>query len=409
MRASHGSIAAAALAISISLAAQFSLRTDAGSARQPAASGRALLSQARALMERGRLDQDHAAYVDAEAAARAALQLDPQSYEARAYLSVILAGEHRFEEAIEEAKRALAISPDSALPHGVLTDAFVELGRYEEALASCQAMLDVRPSPGALARAAYLHSLHGDGEGAAELLRDASAGTARGDERAWFLTQLATEQLGIGELAEARASVDHALALAPNAKPARILSARIHWAAGDQAAAQRELAPLADGAGDPDALALLGAMSLAEGKLDEARPRLEAARRLEQAELDAGGNELHHLVELLLMVPGATTEALALAERDANRRRDIQTLDRLARAQFFAGRAEEARISMAQALRTGSRDPRLLVHSAEIEAACGNPAVAREQLRAALERRAALPPTDLARAVALDARLRRTG
>lgn len=409
MKASQWTIAAAALALAVSVVVLVSARGGAESARQPAAHGRALLSQARTLMERGRLEQDHAAYVDAEAAARSALQLEPKSYEARAYLCVILAGQHRFAEAVEEAKRALELSPGSALPHGVLTDAFVELGRYEEALASCQAMLDVRPSPGALARAAYLHSLHGDGEGAAELLREATAGTARGDERAWFLTQLATEQLALGEVDEARATIDHALALTPNAKPARILSARIRWAAGDRAAAQRELVPLADGASDPDALALLGEMSLAEGKLDEARPRLEAARRLEQAELDAGGNELHHMVELLLKVPGATAEALALAEREASQRKDILTLDRLALAQLLTGRPEQARATMAQALRTGSRDPRLLAHCAEIEAACGNPNAAREQLRAALERKAALAPSDLARAQALDSRLRRAG
>jgi hypothetical protein len=56
-------------------------------------------------------------------------------------------------------------------------------------------------------------------------------------------------------------------------------------------------------------------------------------------------------------------------------------MDVLAQAYLKAGRLADARRASDDALRTGSRDARLLWHAAEIRAAAGEPAAARALLR----------------------------
>ena len=74
-------------------------------------------------------------------------------------------------------------------------------------------------------------------------------------------------------------------------------------------------------------------------------------------------------------------EAITLAEAGAISRRDIFTMDTLAWSYFKAGRLNEARAAMTQAIRTGSVDARILYHAAEIQAAVGETAQARATLR----------------------------
>lgn len=70
-------------------------------------------------------------------------------------------------------------------------------------------------------------------------------------------------------------------------------------------------------------------------------------------------------------------EALALAERAAATRRDIHTMDAVAWAAFKAGRLDRARAASQDALRTGTRDQRILAHAAAIAQAAGDSAAAR--------------------------------
>jgi len=56
-------------------------------------------------------------------------------------------------------------------------------------------------------------------------------------------------------------------------------------------------------------------------------------------------------------------------------------MDTLAVAYLKAGRVADARRASDAALRTGSRDARLLWHAAEVRAAAGEPAAAIELLR----------------------------
>ena len=60
---------------------------------------------------------------------------------------------------------------------------------------------------------------------------------------------------------------------------------------------------------------------------------------------------------------GRTEEAIRLAEVAMTERRDIFTADALAWAYFRAGRLEDARRTMGEARRTGTRDREILRHA----------------------------------------------
>jgi len=72
--------------------------------------------------------------------------------------------------------------------------------------------------------------------------------------------------------------------------------------------------------------------------------------------------------------------AVQLAEEAAGKRRDIYTMDGLAWSYFKAGRTDQARRASEAALRTGTRDPRILYHGAAIRAAQGDSSGARALL-----------------------------
>jgi hypothetical protein len=74
------------------------------------------------------------------------------------------------------------------------------------------------------------------------------------------------------------------------------------------------------------------------------------------------------------------SEAVTLAEEAARTRTDIFTMDTLSWCYFTSGRLQEATKASAQAMRTGSRDARILLHAAEIQAAGGETNEARRTL-----------------------------
>ena len=79
-------------------------------------------------------------------------------------------------------------------------------------------------------------------------------------------------------------------------------------------------------------------------------------------------NENHDLVLFYLDRRPDSGRALAIARREAGRRRDVQTLDRLAWALFKNGRTRAAARLSKAILRTGAPDPLIARHAAQIRA-----------------------------------------
>ena len=100
--------------------------------------------------------------------------------------------QHRFLEAADVARRAIAVNQRDAWNYGVLGDAYVELGRYEDAFDAFDTMVRLRPDAASYARVAYAHELQGRLDGALRHMRMALEATGAQDPEslAWHHAQI---------------------------------------------------------------------------------------------------------------------------------------------------------------------------------------------------------------------------
>jgi tetratricopeptide (TPR) repeat protein len=123
---------------------------------------------------------------------------------------------------------------------------------------------------------------------------------------------------------------------------------------------------------------LLGQVALADRYYEQAEQLERDGWRLEEPQPAA-------LARFLAERNRKIAVAVEMAERAAASRQDIFTEDALAWAYSRAGRLEEALEASARALRTGTRDRRLLYHAAAINHALGDDETARRLIDQALD------------------------
>src|SRR5262245_40542349 len=128
-----------------------------------------------AYVQKSRETGDLAYLVLAEKALRRALELAPDHSAAMRHLAHVLATRHQFQEAAAQAARAVELAPNDAGAHGVLGDAYLELGRYDRAAEAYETMMRLRADLASYGRAAGLKSLRGEPRGAIDDLRRAVA------------------------------------------------------------------------------------------------------------------------------------------------------------------------------------------------------------------------------------------
>lgn len=328
---------------------------------------------AAAYMQKAREDQDFGINAKAQEALDRSFEVDPDNYDALKLRAKLLLTFHRFEEALEVARRAQGVNPEDHDNYGALTDALVELGDYPAAVEAAQRMVDLRPDTSSYARVSYLRWLHGDAAGAVAAMRLATQAASPHDpERAaWCHVQLGDALLNAGHAAEAEREFDHALFVFPDYGEARAAKARARLAAGDLDGAteiyryEHERAPSAD-----TALAL-GDLYAKAGRTVLANKLYETFESLER-ENAVAENDTLHLIAFWSDHDRNLDEALTLALKERERRRDIFTCDALAWALYKKGRLVEAQAAMDEALRLGTRAPRLLYHAGMIAQARGN-------------------------------------
>lgn len=106
----------------------------------------------------------------------------------------VLLSLHQFDEALATGLQAVQINPLNAQIHGVLVDAYVELGDYEQAVKMADKMIAIKPDIRSYSRVSYLREIHGEVEGAIEaMILAVKAGFPALEETAWA-------QLTLGEL-----------------------------------------------------------------------------------------------------------------------------------------------------------------------------------------------------------------
>lgn len=341
---------------------------------------------ASAWMQKARETGDFGFNAKADEALNNSLRVAPDNYDALKLRAKLLLTYHRFREGLDLALRAQSIRPTDHDVYGALTDAYVELGEYPAAIEAAQKMVDLRPDAASYARVAYLRSLHGDTEGAIDAMQVAvkSSNPKDPEAAAWARVHLGLELAQAGKLAEAELEFDKALLTFPGHKLALDAKARSRIAAGDLNAAIQIYEREQSSSPSADLALALGDLYAQTGRLVEASAQYKTFESLEQENVVAE-NSWHHMVNYWLDHDQNLVLALEHAQREYESRKDIFTCDTLAWALFKNGRLPEAQRVMKEALRTGSRDARLLYHSGMIGNALGEREAARRDLQLALK------------------------
>lgn len=353
--------------------------------REPRQS-RVYVDLAQAYMRKARESGDASYYGRAETAIQHALQLQPGSVVGLRTLAWIQTGKHEFRDALATAERLRAQLPNDPLVQGLIGDAAVELGEYQRAEDAWQKMLELQPGLASYSRAAYLRELYGDVRGATDLLTLAvQAGSANDPEPlAWCLVQLGNVHFNQGRLGEAEAAYQKALTVFPQYYQVFSALARVRGAQQRYPEAVELYRRAIEMVPAPDTVAALGDLLALTGKTDEAEKHYALVEYIEHVNET---NQVTYNRQLALFYADHDrnlSEALALAEAELNRRRDIYTYDTLAWAYYKNGRYADAGNAMAQALRLGTQDALLFFHAGMIAHRLGENARAKEYLQRAL-------------------------
>ncbi|MEX2247078.1 MAG: tetratricopeptide repeat protein [Dehalococcoidia bacterium] len=354
---------------------------------------------AAAYLQRLRETADAGYYGLADRAVGRALELDGDDVRALTVAGALALSRHDFAEALAIGERARSIEAGAVAPYGIITDALMELGRYDEAVAAAQQMLDRRPDFASYSRVSYIRELHGDLPGAIAAMEAAvEAGSGAPQDVTWGLVLLGNLRLTSGDVEGAAEEYERAGALLPDDANVRAGLARLATARGDAQAAETHLRAALDRTPLPEYAIALGDVLASEGRMREAGEQYALVRAIAQL---FAANGVDTDLELALFEADHGGDAQATYERARaayERRPSVQAADVLAWAAFRAGRIEEARRRIAEAMRLGTRDSRMAYHAGVIAEAAGDAVVASEQLARALASPGMLTPREAAEA-----------
>jgi len=317
---------------------------------------------------------------------RKTLALRPDDPTATSGLAGLALSRHEFRSALELARDARRLAPDSAAPLGALGDALLELGRYDEAFAAFDRMTSLRPDLGAYARIAYSRELLGrprEAVAAMSLALDVSGG--RKEPSAWTLVELGKLHFNAGQLGKARAAFRASLDFFPGYVYALDWLARTEAASGRYRPALLLAQRAVDAVPLPQFVATLADVHRARGDRRAAREQYELMGAIQtllrangvNADLELAFFRVDHGLEL--------REALALARTARADRPSIYGDDLLAWALARNGRCAEARGYSERSLRLGTKDASLYFHRGMIERCLGRDAEAARWFTRALE------------------------
>jgi tetratricopeptide (TPR) repeat protein len=338
-----------------------------------------------ALLQRVRETADPALYAPAGEAFETALKLAPDDALVLAGIGGLELAEHRFAEALDTGRDAVALSPNLAAARAVVVDALVELGRYDEADTAAGEMLAVRADLSTLARVSYVAELHGKLDVALSAMRQAAATPGLAPENVAFVEALLGNLLVYtGDPEAAAEAYGKALALVPGHAPSLAGEGRLAVGAGDLDGAIALFQRAADILPLPEYVIALADAQAAAGRPAEASRNIKLARAEIQL-FQASGVIVDVELALFEADHGDPAVALELANAGYAATPTIRAADALAWALHRLGRDEEAKTRSDEALRLGSRDPLLRYHTGAIAAALGDVEGARRDLGLALE------------------------
>jgi tetratricopeptide (TPR) repeat protein len=341
-----------------------------------------------AYVEKGRETGDITYYDLASQSLQHALKLEPDLGPARRHLAYVLYSLHDFAGAARESRRAIELDPRDSNAYGVLGDTQLETGQYDAAAKTYTQMAAIKDDLYTYSRRSGLETIRRDNSAAiADLTRAIVIGRRDGapaEAIAWAETRLAEDYFLLGKLDEAAAQDQAALATDPGYYRALASLGQVRAAQGrlDEAAGLYRGAiaviPL------PEYAAALGDVYAKMGR------RQDAQRQRELVEFIARLNTINRVLYNRVLVDYYADhdlehqQAIDLAAREFAVRQDIYGHDALAWALYRGGKAAEALPHIVAALRFQTTDARLYFHAGMIYLALGCNDLARARLARAL-------------------------
>ncbi len=334
-----------------------------------------------AFFQKARETGDVTFYDLAEQTLRKALALAPQDFRASdplVHMALVYMGEHRFEDALASAQKAIGTGSGNLAAFAVEGDAYTDIGDYDEAdtaYNTVQSLGRAFSSPLALAymnnsRVAYLRYLRGDSAEAIRLMKSAVAAALQisvpRENLAWLYFELGERYFQTGDLENAGLSYQSGITADPNHYRCLAGLAKVRAAQGRLEESvhlyQRSIAIIPF----PVYVAELGDVYKKMGRAQDAQQQydlVEYIGHLSKLNQVLANRELalfyaDHGIKL--------PEALELARKELAVRHDIYTWDTLAWVLYRNGRCEEAADAINKALILHTNDSLLLFHTGMI-------------------------------------------
>jgi tetratricopeptide (TPR) repeat protein len=193
---------------------------------------------------------------------------------------------------------------------------------------------------------------------------------------------LGDEFFKTGKYAGAEKQYDAALNVFPNYHFALAGKGRARTAQNDFESAVKFLTESNNRVPNVEDVIYLGDVYSKTGKQDEANKQYELAQFIEQ---QPGNNDQRRLALLWADRDTKLDEALSVAAREHETRKDIFTADIYAWCLYKKGQFQEAKSAIAEAMRLKTKDARIFYHAGMIEKSLGNKKAAADYLRKALQ------------------------
>jgi tetratricopeptide (TPR) repeat protein len=346
---------------------------------------RGLATLGLAYIQKARSSNDPSFYPKARAVLRRSFEIQPHdNFQAMVGLGVLDLARHDFQGALEWGTRAKEFNPHNAQVHGILGDAYLELGRYKEAEREFQDMIDLRPDVSSYARVSYARELRGDTIGAIQAMKLAQSAAGDADDKAWTTYQLGELFFNSGDNHRARAFFAEGARLDPTSVLPEVGLAKVEAASGDLERAIRRLKRVTRRQPFGEYLTLLGDMLGAAGRDAEAMSQYELTGAITDL-YRSNGVDVDLEQSLFDADHGRSERALRVARAEYERRQSIHVADALAWALYANGDYEVADRYSREALRLGTRSALFRFHAGMIAARLGQRVSAIEHLSAALE------------------------
>ncbi len=332
------------------------------------------LQLAMAYIQESRVTGNHAYYDEAAyKLVNQVLEKDPKNFDGLAAKTTILLSQHHFADALTAANEFVVLYPDAAFGYGLLTDAHVELGNYSEAVKACDKMNALRPDLRSYSRAAYLREIHGDFEGAKEvMLLAVKSGVPALEQTEWCRVQLGHLYEKTNDLKKAEELYQESLALRPDYAYALAGLGRLAMKKGNYTEGgtffEKAAAQTMDFDFQEKIIDCLDKTNPV--KANEAKQKLVAELLKHATDEKAAADKGHYADKELAYIylkMGDTQRALDHATREWMRRPDnIEVNECLAWVYFQKNDFAQANMYIQRAMKTNSQDPLLKERAAQI-------------------------------------------